>query len=153
MTKVLEGIAIVALVLMFAMLAVHWGELPERYPMHFNVQGDPDGWGGKNSLLFLPCVAAGVFALLTFVSRKTKRFNLPFAVDMERPEVRAELVQLVAALKALVLVTLAYLYGRSMAVATGQARGLGMEFLPFAMAAVWPVLGYYFWRLRRYRIS
>jgi uncharacterized membrane protein len=153
MTKVLEAIAVIALLLMIAMPIFHWSDLPDRFPTHYNAQGDPDGWGNKSGTLYLPAVAATVFVLLSVLARRTGQFNLAIPVDKNRPEVRAELLQMVTALKALIMVTLAYLYGRSMAVATGHSRSLGLGFLPFAMAAVWPVLGYYIWRLRRYRTS
>ncbi|MFD2248299.1 SdpI family protein [Pontibacter ruber] len=50
-----------------AYLALSWNELPERVPVHFNVQGEADGWAGKTSLIgivFLTTVVMNLLLLL-----------------------------------------------------------------------------------------
>jgi len=151
MTKLLEGLAIAALLLMYTMTAVHWGDLPEKYPTHFNAAGTPNRWGTKDGTLLLPVIATGMFLLLTFVTRNVKQYNVPFPVNQQAPEVRAEMRQFLTAIKTVVMIMLAYIHGRSMAVATGRADGLGRSFLPLFLLATFGVVAIYMLRLRRYR--
>jgi uncharacterized membrane protein len=34
-------------------LAIYWNNLPARIPVHWNIRGEVDGWGGKMPALFL----------------------------------------------------------------------------------------------------
>jgi len=35
----------------FAYLGLSWNQLPDRIPVHFNLQGEANGWGSKSSLV------------------------------------------------------------------------------------------------------
>lgn len=153
MTKLLEAVAVAALLAIYAMNVVHWGELPERFPTHFNAAGDLNGWSGKYGALAMPVIATGMYVFLTVVSRKARRFNVPSGVNQDAPEVRAELRQLLSAIKALVLVMFAYVHGGSMAVAMGRADGLGRAFLPAFLVVTFGVVAIYLVRLRRFRLN
>lgn len=151
MTKVLESVAILALVAMFATTAMRWNELPERYPVHFNASGMPDRWSTKNGSLGLPVIATGLYALLTLISAKARRFNVPRGVNQNAPEVRAELQQFITAVKTVMVVMFAYTQWRSLAVAARQADGLGSAFLPVFLVMTFGVAVFYCLRLRRFR--
>lgn len=153
MTRVVwEALAAAALMGMWAGSWRAWEQLPDRYPAHFNARGEADRWGGKRGMLVLPLAATGVFVGLTGLTFLNPRYyNLPFRVDRDQPEVRALLREMAAALKATVILTLACLHQRAMAVALGRAPGLGGAFLSAALLSVWPVVGFYLWRLSRYR--
>jgi uncharacterized membrane protein len=147
-----EALAAPALMGMWAGSWRAWEPLPDRYPAHFNARGEPDRWGGKRGMLVLPLAATGVFVGLTGLTFFNPRYcNLPLPVDRDQPEVRALLREMAAALKATVILTLAYLHQRAMAGALGRAPDLGGAFLFAALLSIWPVVGFHLWRLSRYR--
>jgi uncharacterized membrane protein len=50
--------------------AVAWSFAPDRVPIHWNLQGEVDGYGGKAvGLLLTPAIAAGLYLLLLFIPR------------------------------------------------------------------------------------
>ncbi|QCR24452.1 SdpI family protein [Pontibacter sp. SGAir0037] len=51
-----------AMLLPFVYLAWVWDELPERVPIHFNLQGEANGWGSKTGLIGI------VFGLTVFIN-------------------------------------------------------------------------------------
>ena len=53
---------------MFAVAAWAWPQVPDRLPVHWNLQGEVDRYGGKfEGLLLLPFVTLGLYLLLLFV--------------------------------------------------------------------------------------
>jgi uncharacterized membrane protein len=55
---------------MFAAAALSWPYVPDRLPIHWNLQGEPDGFGGKFAgLLLLPLTVLGLYLLLLFLPR------------------------------------------------------------------------------------
>jgi uncharacterized membrane protein len=55
---------------MAAVAMAVWNTLPERVPIHFDLQGRPNGWGGRfEALGLMPLVAIGVYLLLLFLPR------------------------------------------------------------------------------------
>jgi uncharacterized membrane protein len=56
--------------------------LPERIPIHWNFQGEVDGYGGRWTIFLMPCMMAmmiGVFAVLPVASMKSED------IDVQRP--------------------------------------------------------------------
>lgn len=141
----LEAVAAAASLAMIALPALFWSDLPPRVPIHFNVSGQPDGWGGRATLLVLPAVGVLVFGGLTLIARSPHRFN--YVVDITPENAAAEYAagaRLLRALKAGVAILLADLLRRAIRVATGGAETLGASFT-FVLVAVigGPIICYF----------
>ncbi|HEY2156324.1 MAG TPA: DUF1648 domain-containing protein [Isosphaeraceae bacterium] len=57
----------------FAASLWFYPRLPDRIPMHWNIRGEIDGWGSRNSVWLTPCVMLGLlglFAILPALSPK-----------------------------------------------------------------------------------
>ncbi len=55
---------------MFLLAAVTWSSAPDRIPVHWNVYGQVDRYGGKvEGLLVVPLITLGVYLLLLFLPR------------------------------------------------------------------------------------
>lgn len=62
----------------FVATAVLYGHLPGRIPLHWDAHGEIDRYGGRASAFLMPCVMAGVLALLAVLPRVSP---LRFSVD------------------------------------------------------------------------
>lgn len=74
---------------MLAAAAASWSRAPERLPVHWNLAGEVDRWGGKaEALLVLPAIAFGMYLLFTFLPRldpgrrNYERFAGPYRLIM-----------------------------------------------------------------------
>ncbi len=57
----------ILLAAMWVFAAAVYTRLPDRIPTHWNLQGQPDGWGGRLAAFLFPAIATGVVLLLTEV--------------------------------------------------------------------------------------
>jgi len=128
-----ELIAATSLAGIVAFVAWSWNSLPARIPVHFNIHGQPDSWGGKDFLIVLPVLAAFTYGILSLVQRKPQWMNVPFAVDLNDSEVRAQLGEMACVLKACVLILLFITVWAMVQVANGSATGLPAGFLPITL--------------------
>lgn len=73
MHPVVRELPLVAvLVALWAGTAWAWGLTPDRMPVHWNLYGEVDGWGGRaEGLLIAPGIATGVTVLLAVLPRIT----------------------------------------------------------------------------------
>jgi uncharacterized membrane protein len=62
-----------------------WGFLtvPDTIPTHFNLQGQPNNYGGKGTFLLLPFVGIMLFILLQVVGRYPHTYNFPWPITEE----------------------------------------------------------------------
>ncbi|HWB62892.1 MAG TPA: SdpI family protein [Chitinophagales bacterium] len=51
----------------FVYIMYIWNSLPARVPTHFDISGNPNGWGGKYSVFVTPGISILVYALLALV--------------------------------------------------------------------------------------
>src|SRR5205814_5497884 len=59
---------------MFVLTALAWPAAPDRVPVHWNLAGEVDRYGGKfEGLLLLPLLALGSYVLLRFLPRLDPR--------------------------------------------------------------------------------
>jgi uncharacterized membrane protein len=147
----LEAASLGILLAIFGVAGFCWKNLPARIPRHFNASGNPDAWGGKNGLLLLPLTSFGIYILLTMASRYQNLINIPMAVARDAPEVQSLLLGMSTLLKAILLCIFLYLTWATVNTATGRLHGLGTLFPPASIAVVFITLGFYLFKLRRYR--
>jgi len=88
---------------MFLLAAVTWPIAPDRIPLHWNVVGEVDRYGGKGEgLLALPLAALGIYLLMVLLPRVDPgRANYPRFASAYLV-IRASIVMLLAVLYGLV---------------------------------------------------
>lgn len=64
----------------FMLLVIMWSYMPDQIPKHFGFNGQPDAWGDKETLFFLPVVSSLVYLLLSIVSKYPHSFNSPVEI-------------------------------------------------------------------------
>ncbi len=119
--------AIAILISMALASAWAWTRVPDRLPIHWGIDGAPDGWGGRAAgLLLLPATALGLWVLFLLLPRFDPRranyagFAGPYAL-----------------LRTGILAFLALLHGVAIAAALGApvnmgsvaANGIGLLFM------------------------
>ncbi|MDR3735365.1 MAG: DUF1648 domain-containing protein [Acidobacteriaceae bacterium] len=147
-----DGVAALGVVATFAIVVVHYAELPAIIPTHFGCNGVADGWGGKSSLWMLVGIAGFLYAVLTLVPYLPQQFiNLP--VSAERREAAMPVaMEMVGWLNAETAWMFAWIVWSTVAVALGRSTGLSAWFLPVTLGAILGTIGFYWWRIVRVKI-
>jgi uncharacterized membrane protein len=116
-------LAIIALAADVVLSAVVYRLLPERVAVHWNILGQPDGYGSKLQLvLFGPLAIAGVWALMLVLSRMDPRRAERRAAKVDEgglDETEGSYWTVIH----LVVVALALLHGAILLAASGVVRG------------------------------
>jgi len=122
----LDALALAALVALIALPAYAYGDLPDRVPKHFSLNGEPDSWGAKTSIWLLPAIGVALFALLTLVNRKPHTFNYLTTITADNAEHQyRNAMTMIRVLRLLILLTFLYLVWGTLRTAQGLQSGLG----------------------------
>ncbi len=81
--SIINKLTFAIVVLHLLVLLYYYGQLPEKVPTHFGINGEADAWGSKISLWFLPLISLATNFLLYFISRKPHTFNFPKKITSE----------------------------------------------------------------------
>jgi len=115
---------------MFAVTAWAWSRVPAEMPVHWNIQGEPDRYGGRaEALLLVPLLSLGLYALLLVLPRfdplgeNYARFSGTYAV------LRTSILAVMAVLQAVLI-----------AAALGWQGNVGTA-ISVAVGALFVVLG------------
>ena len=46
-----------------------WNQLPDQIPTHWNFKGEIDGYGGKGTMILLPCINVFLYLLMLFIPK------------------------------------------------------------------------------------
>ncbi len=83
---VVEGFGWALLFLTFMMAVYGYVVLPETVPTHFNFKGQPDSYGSKISILFVPLVSLVLTIGLTWLNHYPEIFNYPVKITEENAD-------------------------------------------------------------------
>jgi uncharacterized membrane protein len=79
--RMYDGANLVLLLLISYALYTAYSKLPERFPTHFNLAGQPNGWGGRTSVIILVALAWVItltfYILIRYLGRNPRYLNIP----------------------------------------------------------------------------
>ncbi|MEY4539930.1 MAG: hypothetical protein RLZZ306_1687 [Bacteroidota bacterium] len=111
--------------------------IPETIPTHFNSVGKADGFGEKETIIFLPILATIILFTLTKLNQYPQFFNFPTKLMLENTEQQyASAMRMIRYLKvSLAIVFTALVFGIIQS-SQGKMDGLGNWFLPFLLILI-----------------
>lgn len=101
---------------MWGFTLIHFNDLPEEIPIHYNAKGVPDGFDTRIHIWGLPLIATLLFLLLGGLQKRT---------GIQKIE-----LQLLQWMQLLILGTFTYIQLQTFFVAVNKSNGLGGWFLP-----------------------
>lgn len=103
-------------------------------PIHYNIRGQVDGWGGKNYLWLLLFITLFLYILLSIVGKYFyKSINYPIEITPENEAVAYKYgSRTLRYLKFFIVATLAYIGNTSISITMGDEMGLN----PYIMIAL-----------------
>ena len=130
-----EVLALLALVVLLGLVLLFWRELGPLVPTHYGIDGRPDHYGPKASLVRLPAITLLLYGLLTVASFFPQAFNYPVPVtDENRGRLQLIATALLAWVKAEITWLFAYLAWSTVRAGLGVPGSLGWAFLPLTLA-------------------
>lgn len=89
---VLEFLNGITLVFLLIYPLIYFLEIPDTIPNHFNLQGEPDGYGSKNGIWILPGMGVFLYLLLGLFRNIPHVLNIPVEITPENAELQYRLV-------------------------------------------------------------
>ncbi len=129
-----ETISIIGLICLIIIPFVFYGKLPETMPKHFDIHGNPDAYGSKGMVWFLPILGIVLYAVLTILCKYPHTFNFPTQVTQQNAGKLYKKGIIIIHLVKLTIVSLfVYLNLKMIEIGLGQLDKLSGLFLPIIL--------------------
>ncbi|HYD91359.1 MAG TPA: DUF1648 domain-containing protein [Flavobacterium sp.] len=135
--KALEVSGGIALLLLWALVIYFYPKLPDIVPIHFNFNGEADGFGDRQTMFLLPVIGTLLFMVLTALSLYPHTFNYPVKITEDNALRQYTIaVRMMRFLKLGVIILFGIIEYGTIRTATQQAQGLGRGFIFLVFALV-----------------
>ncbi len=134
---VLEWGGWVTLLIFWVLLFDAYEALPQTIPVHYGVDGLPDSFGDKQTILLIPAIASLLFIGITLLNRHPEIFNYPVQITPENaPTHYLRATRMLRFLKWAVLLIFGMIAWSTIQTANNQTKGIGAWFLPMVLCLV-----------------
>ena len=136
--KIIDAFALLFLALLFLLPLAYFSYLPDRIPTHFNAAGQPDDYGGKNSIWLLPGVGLFTYLMFSYINKmKPSNFSYPTKITPENAASKyRNTLEMLRWMKLLLMVLFLYLVWMTIQAGLGNTAGLHSWFIWVFLAAV-----------------
>ena len=140
----LDRLALLLVILAVIVPLLTYERLPETIPIHFNARGEPDGFGPKMIIWFLPALGGALYLGMTGLNHYPETFNYTVPITGENAEEQyRNATRMLRWVNAMIQAVFAFLVIAIVMVALGYWQGLGRWFLPVFLVAFLGVIGYF----------
>ncbi len=141
---------IIALFGFFFLIAIigysvyHYAELPNKIPSHYGLNGKPDAFSNKSTLLVLLGITILMYAGMYILNKFPHIFNYPEDMTEEQaPAQYKKASKLMRLINTVMVISFSYLIFSTVQTAYQNQNGLGWYFMPLFLAAVFvPIIFY-----------
>jgi len=102
----LKAVAFLCCAATAVIVAVRWNKLPDRIPTHFELNGEPNGFGGKGMLVVLVIVMVAMTGLMYLSEMFPKMWNLPVKITDANREFVYRTVKYFMEVETIIMITL-----------------------------------------------
>ena len=103
---VLKAVAFLCCAATALIVAVRWNKLPDKIPTHFELNGEPNGFGGKKMLIVLLVVMVAITGLMYLSEMFPKLWNLPVKITDSNREFVYRTVKYFMEVETIIMITL-----------------------------------------------
>lgn len=121
--KFFEVLALVSVLANFIIIGMNYSSLPDVIPNHFDLNGEPNQYGSKNSLWAVAAVSVFIYMLIGIITLFPESFNYPSQKNDKESQYKMG-VKLMRSLRACMLLFVALLtYVMIQSAKNGTAKG------------------------------
>lgn len=129
--KILEVASAVFLFILLVLPLYYYPTLPDVIPNHFNASGEPDGYGSKISIWFMPIIGLVIYITMIFLNRYPHVFNYTIEITESNAAYQyRQATKLIRILNLLVTGLFSYIVYNMIQSAQNGSGGLGTWFMP-----------------------
>ena len=133
---IIESITIIGLIVLFVLCIIYYGRLPDSIPTHFDLQGNPNSYGSKGSIWFLPILGAILYVGLTILSNYPHTFNYPVNITSENAaRMYKKGIMILRLLKLIIIGLFLYINFKTIEIGLGISENISTINLPVILAA------------------
>jgi len=142
--RLLEALGTFVIAYVWILTFMYYQDLPDTIPVHFNIKGEPDGFGGRETLLFLPGISTIIYIMLTVLNKFPHTFNYPVKITEENaPRQYRYATRMVRYMKFAMSVIFATIVIYIIGMVRGEGPGPNRWLIPVSAALVFlPVIFY-----------
>jgi uncharacterized membrane protein len=135
--KALEIFGWTLIVAIWVLTITNYTNLPDTIPIHYNIEGQADGFGEKRNILTLPVIATVLFIGLTILNKFPHIFNYPTNITADNAlKQYTNATRLIRYLKLVIVFIFGLIVFKTIQNANGEADGLGVWFLPLTIGLI-----------------
>lgn len=143
-TKIIQYLCLFFLIFQWIFTFYYYQKLPNTIPIHYNFQGEVDGYGSKIFFVITPIIATLIFAGLYFCEKYPKLFNFPVKLNENNAIKQYEIaVSLVRKIQIFVQIMFAYISLSTVEIAIYKKQMLNSGIMIFlTLGIIIPIIYY-----------
>ncbi|PSB03347.1 DUF1648 domain-containing protein [Merismopedia glauca] len=148
----LDLVGIIGLIVSLVIAVSAWSGLPDIIPVHFGLDGRPNGWGNKSIFWMFPFLNIVVFLSFTVLRRYPHTFNYPVKITPQNAEFQYQIaIDLLNWLKTEFVWLFVYIEGEIIRSSKLNNSSLNIEWLLVFLCFIFVTVGVYLYQASRAR--
>lgn len=145
--KILDIIGIILILALVIITFMYWLNAPDIVPIHYNVRGEIDGYGSKNTIFFLLSIVIILYIGLHFLVKYPQIYNYAVKITPLNKEKQYNMATtFMRVINVELLLIFLYTQLKQVTSISGNNKNLSMAFLPIELMVLFGSIAFYIYK-------
>ncbi|GAA0084694.1 hypothetical protein UT300007_11330 [Clostridium sp. CTA-7] len=145
--KILDIIGIILILALVIITFMYWLNAPDIVPTHYNVRGEIDGYGSKNTIFFLLSIVIILYIGLYFLAKYPQIYNYAVKITPVNKEKQYNMATtFMRVLNVELVLIFFYIQLKQVTSISGNNKNLSMAFLPIELMVLFGSIAFYIYK-------
>ncbi len=139
----MEIIGAIAILISIGVPIYYYNQLPETIPIHYGLNGKPDGYGSKVNIFFLAGIGVVIYIGLKLLTRVPHIMNFPISITESNAEKQYRIItKMLRSLSMVIALLFLSILIETIFLAMEKHFVSGLYFLPVGIVALFGIVGH-----------
>ena len=73
--RIIDILGVILTLFLVVIIFMHWKDAPDIIPIHYNIRGEIDGYGSRNTILYILPIALIIYMVMSILGRYPQIYN------------------------------------------------------------------------------
>lgn len=144
--RIIDILGVILTLFLVVIIFMHWKDAPDIIPIHYNIRGEIDGYGSRNTILYILPIALIIYMVMSILGRYPQIYNYAVKITPKNKQNQYNMASIFMRVINIEVMLIFVSMQMKLDTASTSNSNLFMLFLPIELIIIFGSIAFYIYK-------